>query len=192
MQTPPEITDKMRIDLPEDNHRLNPSEIHERIFSVAEQEWRDYICYLDDEAKQLVISISYTACYSSRLPQSQEEKASFVDVEFHSEGDYLIAFTDSQKLQRLRRKLVKTKETLDCSLEVASDCEAHWRDLQARGMSDSGIRTAELGSFISRIKTHRLGVEAIQQNIDGIATLVRSTADSPIENYLMAKGDADN
>lgn len=97
-----------------------------------------------------------------------------MDVEFYSEGDYLIAFADSQKLQRLRRKLVKTKEILDCSLEVATGCEAHWRNLQSRGMSDSGIRMADLGSFISRIKMHRLGVEAIQQNIDGIATLVRT------------------
>lgn len=190
IQTPPgitnDITNEMRIQLPTDEHRLNPSEIHERIFSVAEQEWRDYICYLDDEVRKLVRSISYKACCSPRLPQSQEEKASFVDVEFYSEGDYLIAFADSQKLQRLRRKLVKTKEILDCSLEVASDCKAHWRDLQSRGMSDSGIRTADLGSFISRIKTHRLGVEAIQQNLDGIATLVRSQADSLAGNLLMA------
>ena len=98
-----------------------------------------------------------------------------MDVEFYTEGDYLIAFTDSQKLQRLRRKLVKTKEILDFSLEVAFNCEAHWRDLQSRGMSGSGSQMADLGSFISRIKMHRLGVEAIQQNIDGIATLVRLT-----------------
>ena len=82
---------------------------------------------------------------------------------------------------------MKTKETLDCSLEVASDCEAHWRDLQARGLSDSGIRTADLGSYISRIKTHRLGVEAIQQNIDGIATLVRSTTEQLCRKFLHEK-----
>lgn len=93
-------------------------------------------------------------------------------MEFCSEGDYLIAFTDSQKLQRIRRKLVKTKEILDCCLEVASGCETHWQNLQSRGMSDSGQRTAAIGSFVSRIKMSKRGVEAIQENVEGIATLV--------------------
>ena len=61
MQTPQEIANEIRVHLPTNKDSLNPSDLHERIFSVAEQEWRDYICYLDDEARKLVTSISYTA-----------------------------------------------------------------------------------------------------------------------------------
>ena len=70
IQTPPEVTKEINFHLPMDKHRLNPSELHERIFSVAEQEWRDYICYLDDEARKLVSSISYIAYCSPHLPLS--------------------------------------------------------------------------------------------------------------------------
>ena len=65
IQVPPELTNELSSI---DEHRLKPSEIHERVFSVAEQEWRDYICYLDDEARKLVRSVSNIGCCSQRLP----------------------------------------------------------------------------------------------------------------------------
>ena len=54
IQVPPELTNEMRIHFSTDKCRLYPSEIHERVFSVAEQDWRDYICYLDDEVRKVV------------------------------------------------------------------------------------------------------------------------------------------
>ena len=107
------------------------------------------------------------------LPNTQEEKALYVDVDSYCEHDYLIAFADSQKLQRLRRKLVKSKEILDCYLEVALDCEQHWQQLRQRGLSGSGRQqSVDLGAFRSRIKTHRRGVKAILEHAEGIATMV--------------------
>ena len=91
----------------------------------------------------------------------------------YSECDYLVAFADSQKLQRLRRRLVKCKEILDCCLDIALGCEKHWQDLRCRGMLDSGKDNTDLETFIARTKTHKRGIEAIQEHAEGIATLVR-------------------
>ena len=96
----------------------------------------------------------------------------FVEVDGYSECDYLVTFTDSQRLQRLRRNFVKCKEILDCCLEVARGYELHWQDLRSRGMLDSEQDIADMEAFVSRIRTHKRGVEAIQEHAEGIATLV--------------------
>ncbi len=106
-----------------------------------------------------------------------------MDVDVYSECDYLIAFADSQKLQRLRRKLVKCKEILNCCLEVAQGCEKHWQDLSSRGMQSwetSEQDPTNVETFISRIKIHKRGIEAIQERAEGTSTLVKGVPLSPL------------
>ncbi len=67
---------------------------------------------------------------------------------------------------------MKSRQILDCCLEVASSCEQHWQDLQSRGMSDSGHSMADIASFVSRLRISKLGIETILENVDGVATLV--------------------
>ena len=93
-------------------------------------------------------------------------------MDVYSESDYLIAFADSQKLQRLRRKLVKCKEILDCCLEVAKGCKKHWQDVCSRDGQYLGQDPTNVEAFISRIKVHKRSVEAIQEHAEGTSTLV--------------------
>ena len=102
----------------------------------------------------------------------------------YSECDYLVAFADSQKLQRLRRRLVKCKEILDCCLDVALVCEKHWQDLRCQGMLESGKDNTDLETFITRTKTHKRSIEAIQEHAEGIATLVRPYPFVPVQSDI--------
>ncbi|KAF6236137.1 hypothetical protein HO173_005766 [Letharia columbiana] len=174
VQAPDDFSNELRNSLSSGNQERSPRDIHRCAFALAEQEWRDYICYLDAELRVL------------------EEKALFVDVDVYSECDYLVAFADSQKLQRLRRRLVKCKEVLDCCLEIALRCQTHWQDLCSRGMLESREDNTELGSYISRIKTHKRGIEAIQEHTEGIATLLSQILNYRNENMIVKSNEALN
>lgn len=173
VQAPDDFANEIRSKLSAGGQeKLSACDIHRRIFMVAEQEWRNYICYLDAELAIL------------------EEKAFFVDVDVYSECDYLIAFADSQKLQRLRRKLVKCKEILDCCLEVAQGCKKHWQDVCSQDVQYLGHNPTNVETFISRIRVHKRGVEAIQEHAEGTATLLSQILNYRNENMLVKGNDA--
>lgn len=55
MQTPDDFSDELRSSLLSgEQEKVSASNVHRQIFSVAEQDWRDYICYLDAELGTLV------------------------------------------------------------------------------------------------------------------------------------------
>ena len=55
VQTPDDFSDELRSSLLSgEQERVSASNVHRQIFSVAEQDWRDYICYLDAELGTLV------------------------------------------------------------------------------------------------------------------------------------------
>ena len=56
MQAPDKFAGQLRSKLQSlgETEDIPPSDVHRRIFPAAEQAWRDYICYLDDELAPLV------------------------------------------------------------------------------------------------------------------------------------------
>lgn len=55
VQAPDDLSDELRSSLSSGKEEeIHPGVIHQRVFSIAEQEWRDYICYLDGELGTLV------------------------------------------------------------------------------------------------------------------------------------------
>ena len=55
VQAPDGFADELRSELSlRRQEKIPASDIHRRVFLVAEQEWRDYICYLDAELATLV------------------------------------------------------------------------------------------------------------------------------------------
>ncbi len=54
VQAPGDLAGDIRSSLSSEGLSLAPSEIHLRVFSIAERDWRDYICYLEDELRKLV------------------------------------------------------------------------------------------------------------------------------------------
>lgn len=175
VQAPDEFSDELRGSLSSgEQEQIPPCDVHRRVFSIAEQEWRDFICYLDAELGTL------------------EEKALFVDVDGYSEYDYLIAFADSQRLQRLRRKLVKCKEILDCCLEVAQACKKHWQSLSSRDEQSWEQDPTKVEWFISRIKIHKRGMEAIQERAEGTSTLLSQILNYRNEDMIVKSNEALN
>ena len=53
VQAPDEFSEELRSSF-SSGEQMHPCDIHRQIFSIAEQEWRDYICYLDAELETLV------------------------------------------------------------------------------------------------------------------------------------------
>ena len=55
VQAPDDLSDELRSSLSSGKEEaIHPCDIHRRVFSIAEQEWRDYVCYLDGELGTLV------------------------------------------------------------------------------------------------------------------------------------------
>lgn len=55
VQAPDEFSDELRGSLSSgEQEQIPPCDVHRRVFSIAEQEWRDFICYLDAELGTLV------------------------------------------------------------------------------------------------------------------------------------------
>ena len=54
MQAPPDIVGEIQTSHSSGEQRLAPRDVHARVFSAAEQDWRDYICFLDDELRIIV------------------------------------------------------------------------------------------------------------------------------------------
>ena len=55
MQAPDDFAEELRRELSlGEQEKLSACDIYRRIFLVAEQEWRNYICYLDAELAILV------------------------------------------------------------------------------------------------------------------------------------------
>ena len=57
VQAPEDFADELRSELSlRGREKIPACDIYRRVFLVAEQEWRDYICYLDAELATLVRS----------------------------------------------------------------------------------------------------------------------------------------
>lgn len=54
VQAPDDFSNELRNSLSSGNQERSPRDIHRCAFALAEQEWRDYICYLDAELRVLV------------------------------------------------------------------------------------------------------------------------------------------
>lgn len=54
VQAPDKLTNELCSSIASAKQKEPPSDTHRRVFTLAEQEWRDYICHLDTELSALV------------------------------------------------------------------------------------------------------------------------------------------
>jgi hypothetical protein len=81
----------------------------------------------------------------------QEEKAYFSKVGVPSQHDYPLVFKDYQNLQRLRKKLLKTRGFLEANLNVSSkydltafaECDSSAGALEAVGETVSDFLSSQ-------------------------------------------------
>ena len=80
--------------------------------------------------------------------EGRKERPIFVDIGSLNRHDYKIASAISQKLQRLRRKMLKRKEILDGRLELL-DCDTRWQDLRSHRMLNFKHHSTSHGAFVA-------------------------------------------
>lgn len=54
VQAPDNLTNELRSSIASAKQKGPPGDTHRRVFTLAEEEWRDYICHLDAELSALV------------------------------------------------------------------------------------------------------------------------------------------
>ena len=95
----------------------------------------------------------------------QEEKAYFSKVGVPSQHDYPLVFKDYQNLQRLRKKLLKTRGFLEANLNVSNKY-----DLTAFAECDSSA--GALGWYSSQLDISQRGVCHLLKNAEAVGETV--------------------
>ncbi len=103
----------------------------------------------------------------------KDEKACFSRVGKKFQHDYVVTFEDSQRVQNLREKLLRTIVVLDAHLEVANGCEIHCRTLTSTSLGPMGLSIlSEIDAHSAQLRTHRRNVVNILERSRGTLDLV--------------------
>jgi hypothetical protein len=104
----------------------------------------------------------------------QDEKACFSDVENAITDDYVITFTDVQRLQILRGKILRTSITLDSCLELADRLSAFCLQLEAQDLLPKASNiTASVNLYAADIRNYQRNIAMVLQTLNSTADLVR-------------------
>ena len=84
-----------------------------------------------------------------------------------------MTFSDSQRVQNIRERLLRTIVVLDASLEVANGCETHCRALASSKVGlPSLYLTSELDAYSVELRSQRSAAAAILERSRGTLDLV--------------------
>ena len=109
----------------------------------------------------------------------QEELAVFSSIEDRLNGQYMVTFSDTQSLERLKKKLLKANLFLNASIRIVSGYTNHFRKVQS-STSDLGHKsTHEIEAICvqmhlvkERFQNHILSMQVLLQLAEGVSTLV--------------------
>ncbi|KAH8745430.1 hypothetical protein F5882DRAFT_446440 [Hyaloscypha sp. PMI_1271] len=99
-----------------------------------------------------------------------DDKACNSDIQLGKANDYIISFSDCQKLQRRRRILLRTICVLDSCLALSTHLELHHRKLKAS-------RIIEDDRFLDGIRMYTAQIQMHQRNMRFMIEYIRGTAD---------------
>lgn len=103
----------------------------------------------------------------------QDEKACFSKVDYKAEHDYLIKFSNRQKVHLLQRKLIRIQSILDSFIEAAEACQTHCEKLNALNLLSLNEEIErELGIFVDRVKSHQRKVLDMRNRLRSISNLI--------------------
>ena len=103
----------------------------------------------------------------------KDEKACFSRVGKQFQHDYAGTFEDSQRVQNLREKLLRTIVVLDTHLEVVNGCEIHCQSLVSTRLGPVGLNmSSEIDAHSAQLRTHRRNVANILERSRGTLDLV--------------------
>ncbi|KAI9785127.1 MAG: hypothetical protein M1839_000765 [Geoglossum umbratile] len=132
----------------------SPMLLHILFLSSTAYNWGDYIEDLRSQAVAL------------------DDKACFSRIGERPSHDYSVTFADTQKLQLLRQKLLRTLSVLGSCLAIAKGCESHCHKLGAPDTAGNDQVLLGLEIYTSRIKLHQSNVTAILQYSTGTTSLL--------------------
>lgn len=109
----------------------------------------------------------------------QEELAVFSSIEERADGEYIVTFSETQSLERLKKKLLKANLFLNASVKMVSGYTNHFRKVQS-STSDldykatRGIESicVQMHLVKERFQNHILGIQILLQLAEGVSTLV--------------------
>lgn len=103
----------------------------------------------------------------------KDEKACYSRVGKHFQHDYAVTFEDSQRVQNLREKLLRTIVVLDAQLEVANGFEMHCRTLDSSKLGPMWLNlSSELDAHSAHLRAHRRNVANMLERSRGTLDLV--------------------
>ena len=148
------------------------------LFSTAAQ-WTEYISYMRRDLDMLVGRFSFLITCQITNIFLKDEKARFSRVGQFCAHDYAVTFSDSQRVQNIRERLLRAIVVLDANLEVVSGCKAHCRALSNTriGLMPQ-VLTSELEAYSAQLRSCRGTVVAILEQSRGTLDLVQSSPQS--------------
>ncbi|KAI3323107.1 hypothetical protein HD806DRAFT_497974 [Xylariaceae sp. AK1471] len=134
--------------------------------------WGDYIEYLWADVSEL------------------DDKASHSAVGIRKRNDYTIEFRDCQKLQRLRRNLLRTVSVLDSCLSLAEGMSAYFRELQTYNIIQGDEFKLKLKTYGCQIQSHLRNMATMLKYTDGTGNLLVNILNSRNDQTILDTNQA--
>ncbi|KIW23674.1 uncharacterized protein PV07_11854 [Cladophialophora immunda] len=129
--------------------------LHLVVLSTALSNWDEYIDYSRKELTEL------------------DDKACFSRVGIDNPNDYPVAFADKQKLQRLRKKLLRTLSVLDSNISVIRSLKSQYqRGHGGPATEEWDLILEELDSHLAHCDRHRRNFATLMEETHGIDDLL--------------------
>ncbi|KAK4224632.1 hypothetical protein QBC38DRAFT_458077 [Podospora fimiseda] len=133
-----------------------PSLTHCMFLASAVEGWKGYVSQL----RQELLEIS--------------EKAQFVRLNKKRPDDFVVSFSDAQKLQRLRTKLLRALLVLQGQMDAISGVETHFKELnQVNPAGNSKLQYVSLDGIKGSVKYYRSVLKGLLDHSEGTASLLR-------------------
>ncbi|KIV99997.1 hypothetical protein, variant [Verruconis gallopava] len=130
-------------------------DLHLSILSVTLNNWDHHIEYLRNELSEL------------------EDKACFSRVGMEKPHDYSVAFSDKQKLQRFREKLLRYEGVLKATVTVIESLKSHFRHFSGSlSVDEQDLNLMEFDNFSRTCKRHQQSIAILLQRMVGIDQLL--------------------
>ncbi|KAL9075021.1 MAG: hypothetical protein Q9161_001952 [Pseudevernia consocians] len=170
LQPPNRLTERIEGDR---TIHANVLHLHILCMSVAESNWSSYINYLQMEVAR------------------EDERACFSKVNNLQRRDYEVSFANVQKLQLVRRRLLRSQSALESGVEITNglielckDCGSLSTDFEA------GVLPAKMRDYSSRLRGHRRRVLALLRYTDGSTRLLSQIIEFRNDETLKVAGQA--
>ena len=139
--------------------------------SVAESNWTSYINHLRMEVAKEVFDPNQPTFINAQV--TQDERACFSKVNNLRRHDYEVSFANVQKLQLVRRRLLRSLSALESGLEIADGCIELYKDYGSLSADfEYGVFPATMKNHSSKLNGHRRRVLVLLRYMDGSTNLV--------------------